>query len=175
MENALVRGRGTRPAEIGDNVLIGPHAHVNGAVVSDGGFLATGSSLFPGSRLAPDVEVRINGIVHANSTLAAGAPAPIACVAVGDPAQILAPAQRDDIQAIQRTLDFPGTVYGVAPGNPAAEVTAQQAGRDFWPGAASAVPRRLRQRDACAAAPRLLRRSGLGRRPDDRDAAGAAG
>jgi gamma-carbonic anhydrase len=45
MENAVVRGRGTHPARLGHDVLVGPHAHVNGATVGDGCFLATGSSL----------------------------------------------------------------------------------------------------------------------------------
>ena len=31
MENALVRGRDSHPAMLGDHVLLGPHAHVNGA------------------------------------------------------------------------------------------------------------------------------------------------
>src|SRR5919199_28915 len=49
MENALVRGRAGHPAAIGADVLVGPHAHVNGARVDDGSFLATGAALFPGS------------------------------------------------------------------------------------------------------------------------------
>lgn len=73
MENALIRGRGTHPVEIGDNVLIGPHAHVNGATIGEECYLATGCSLFPGSRLAAGVEVRINGVVHANTALPADA------------------------------------------------------------------------------------------------------
>ena len=35
MENALIRGRANHPAVIGDAVLIGPHAHVNGATIED--------------------------------------------------------------------------------------------------------------------------------------------
>ena len=31
MENALVRVRDSQPAGLGDHVLVGPHAHVNGA------------------------------------------------------------------------------------------------------------------------------------------------
>ena len=31
MENALIRGRARHPAAIGEDVLTGPHAHVNGA------------------------------------------------------------------------------------------------------------------------------------------------
>src|SRR6201999_591074 len=47
MENAVIRGRARHPV-IGDDVLVGPHAHVNGARVGDGCFLATGTALFPG-------------------------------------------------------------------------------------------------------------------------------
>src|SRR5215211_5808171 len=42
MENALVRGRDEHPVKLGDDVLVGPHAHVNGSEVGDGCFLATG-------------------------------------------------------------------------------------------------------------------------------------
>ena len=41
MENAVVRGRARHPVVIGDDVLVGPHAHVNGALIGDGCFLAT--------------------------------------------------------------------------------------------------------------------------------------
>src|SRR3954470_22426296 len=49
MENALVRGRASYPTVLGDAVLVGPHAHVNGATVGDEVFLATGCALFPGA------------------------------------------------------------------------------------------------------------------------------
>ena len=114
MENALVRGRAANPAILGDDVLVGPHAHVNGSEVGNGCFLATGSALFPGSRLGRDVEVRINGVVHVNSVLDAGAMVPIGWVAVGNPARVLAPWDHDEIWRIQKALDFPGTVYGLS-------------------------------------------------------------
>ena len=114
MENALVRGRAKHPARLGDDVLVGPHAHVNGATVGAGSFLATGSSLFPGAWLGREVEVRINGVVHVNTVLADEALVPIGWVAVGDPARILPPGGHEEIWQIQRALDFPGTVYGVA-------------------------------------------------------------
>lgn len=113
MENALVRGRSGHPAVIGASVMIGPHAHVNGATVADGAFIATGASLFPGSSVGAGAEVRINGVVQVNSKLVPGTVVPIGWVAVGDPVSILPPAQHDDIWNIQRTLDFSGTVYGV--------------------------------------------------------------
>jgi carbonic anhydrase/acetyltransferase-like protein (isoleucine patch superfamily) len=113
MENALVRARGRHPVELGNDVLVGPHAHLNGTVVGDGCFLATGCSLFPGSRLGRDVEVRINGVVHVNTVLADEALVPIGWVAVGDPAEIYAPIDHEEIWKIQVELDFPQTVYGL--------------------------------------------------------------
>jgi gamma-carbonic anhydrase len=121
MENALVRGRAAHPVRLGADVLVGPHAHVNGAIVGDGCFLATGAALFPGVRLGRGVEVRIHGVVHVNSVLQDEAMVPIGWVAVGDPAQIFPPGEHDAIWRIQEGLDFPGTVYGVTRATPARE------------------------------------------------------
>ena len=81
--------------------------------VGDEVFVATGASLFPGSRVGAGAEIRINGVLHVNSVLPAGAVVPIGWVAVGDPAAILPPGSHDEIWEIQRTLDFVGTVAGV--------------------------------------------------------------
>ncbi|MEV0951766.1 gamma carbonic anhydrase family protein [Promicromonospora sp. NPDC050249] len=113
MENALVRGRKGHPAEIGSAVMIGPHAHVNGSTVEDEAFIATGAAVFPGSVIGAGAEVRIHGVVQVNTVVAPGAVVPIGWVAVGDPATILPPEKHDEIWAIQRELDFPGTVYGI--------------------------------------------------------------
>jgi carbonic anhydrase/acetyltransferase-like protein (isoleucine patch superfamily) len=115
MENAVLRGRSAHPVRLGDGVLVGPHAHVNGAEVGDGAFVATGASLFPGSRLGAHAEIRINAVLHVNSTLPEGAELPIGWVAVGDPARMFPPGAHDEIWEIQRTLDFAGTVTGLAP------------------------------------------------------------
>ena len=127
MENALVRARAAHPVVLGDDVLVGPHAHVNGAVIGDGSFLATGCALFPGVRLGRDVEVRIHGVVHVNSVLGDGALVPIGWVAVGDPARILPPGEHDAIWAVQEGLDFPRTVYGLPRDAPARERMERQA------------------------------------------------
>jgi hypothetical protein len=50
MEKALVKGRAAHPTTVGDAVLIGPHAHVNGATIEGEVFVATGASLFPARR-----------------------------------------------------------------------------------------------------------------------------
>jgi gamma-carbonic anhydrase len=113
MENALVRGRAAHAARLGDDVLVGPHAHLNGTEVADGCFLATGCALFPGSRLGPGAEVRIHGVVQVNTVLGLDAVVPIGWVAVGNPAQVFAPGDHERIWALQEGLDFPQTVYGV--------------------------------------------------------------
>ncbi len=132
MEHALLRGRADHPVRIGDDVLVGPHAHVNGAEIGDGAFLATGVSVFPGARVGARAEVRVGAVVHVNSSLPPEATVPIGWVAVGVPAQVLPPERDEDIWVIQRELDFPGTVYGVPRGTPAAELMRAQAA---WYGA----------------------------------------
>ncbi|MFB7798128.1 gamma carbonic anhydrase family protein [Isoptericola sp. NPDC056134] len=126
MEHALVRGRAGHDARIGAAVLVGPHAHVNGSAVEDEVFVATGAALFPGSRIGTGAEVRIHGVVQVNTVLPPGALVPIGWVAVGDPAQILPPDRHDDIWAVQRELDFPGTVYGVGRDVPMRELMRRQ-------------------------------------------------
>jgi carbonic anhydrase/acetyltransferase-like protein (isoleucine patch superfamily) len=127
MENALVRGRAGHPAVIGDDVLVGPHAHLNGTRAGDGCFLATGAALFPGSVAGAGAEVRVHGVVHVNTVLPPGAVVPIGWVAVGDPARIFPPSQHERIWAIQESLDFPGTVYGITRDTPAADRMSRQA------------------------------------------------
>jgi carbonic anhydrase/acetyltransferase-like protein (isoleucine patch superfamily) len=127
MESALLRGRGDHPVRIGADVIIGPHAHINGAAVAEGAFLATGAALFPGARVGAGAEVRINGVVHVNSWLREDGLVPIGWVAVGDPAEVLPPERHDDIWRIQRELDFPGTVLGMDRGASASEATRRYA------------------------------------------------
>lgn len=122
MEQALVRGRAGHPVRIGANVIVGPHAHLNGTTVGDDAFIATGASAFPGSRIGARAEVRIGGVVHVNTALPDDGLVPIGWVAVGDPAEVLPPAEHERIWAIQRELDFPGTVFGVERPAPGASV-----------------------------------------------------
>jgi carbonic anhydrase/acetyltransferase-like protein (isoleucine patch superfamily) len=126
MENALLRGRSRHPVAVGNAVLVGPHAHVNGATVEDEVFVATGASLFPGSVAGRGSELRINSVLHVNSRLAAETIIPIGWIAVGDPAQLFAPDQHQELWRVQVELDFPGTVYGVPRGTPLRTIMAKQ-------------------------------------------------
>ena len=133
MEHALVRGRDDHPVVIGDAVMVGPHAHLNGTVVEDEVFIATGVSMFPGSRAGAGSELRVRSTLHVNSRLEPGTTVPIGWIAAGDPAQLFPPERHDDLWAVQEPLDFPGTVYGVPRGTSMREIMRRQS-EVFGPG-----------------------------------------
>ncbi len=113
MDTAVIRGTRRHPVAVGDNVLIGPRAYLSGCSVENNAFLATGATVFNGARIGARAEVRVNGIVHLKTVLPPDAVVPLNWIAVGDPAEILPPERHEDIWAIQKPLDFPGTVFGV--------------------------------------------------------------
>lgn len=113
METAVIRSTSRHPTRIGDHVLVGPRAYLTGCTVEDSVFLATGATVFNGARIGTRAEVRINGVVHLKTVLAADALVPIGWIAVGDPAEILPPHEHERIWAIQEPLNFPRTVFGM--------------------------------------------------------------
>ncbi len=118
MENAVLRGTRRDPLRLGRHVLVGPGAYLTGATVEDDAFLATGCRVFNGARIGTRAEVRINAVVHLRTVLPADAMVPIGWVAVGDPARVLPPAAHEEIWSVQRDLDFPGYVFGLARPDP---------------------------------------------------------
>jgi carbonic anhydrase/acetyltransferase-like protein (isoleucine patch superfamily) len=113
LENAVVRSTVRHSTVIGNHCVIGPTAHLVGCTLEPEVFVATGAAIFHAAYLEQGSEVRINGVVHLRSRLAAGETVPIGWVAVGDPATIFAPDRHDDIWALQEPLDFPLTAYGI--------------------------------------------------------------
>lgn len=132
MENAVLRGTRQDPLRLGRHVLVGPLAYLTGCTVEDDAFLATGCRVFNGARIGARAEVRVNAVVHLRTELAPDATVPIGWVAVGAPARILPPDRHEEIWAVQRELDFPGTVYGTARETSA---TDRMTGQVAWYGA----------------------------------------
>ena len=112
MENAVVRANKRHGCTIRDHCLIGPNAHVVGAMLEDQVFVATGAAIFHGAHLGRGSEVQVHAIVHLRTRLEPGAIVPLGWVAVGDPASMLPPNEHDKIWAIQEPLNFPEWVYG---------------------------------------------------------------
>ena len=113
MENAVLRSSERHSLSVGDNCLIGPNAHVVGCTIENEVFIATGAAIFHSALLGEGSEVRINGVVHVRTRLAAGSTVPIGWVAVGNPAQILPSGEHEQIWDIQKPLNFPFEVYGI--------------------------------------------------------------
>jgi len=113
LENATVRSTAKHSLRIGENVLIGPNAHVVGCTVENNVFIATGASIFHGAKLCEGSEVRINGVVHIKTVLPKDETVPIGWIAVGDPVRILPPEKHEEIWSIQKQLNFPKFVYGI--------------------------------------------------------------
>jgi carbonic anhydrase/acetyltransferase-like protein (isoleucine patch superfamily) len=112
-ENSVLRSTSRHDLKIGNNCLVGPHAHVVGCTIEDEVFVATGAAIFHGATLGKGCEVRVKGVVHLKTRVRAGDTIPIGWVAVGDPASIFPPNEHERIWKIQEPLDFPLTVYGV--------------------------------------------------------------
>ena len=121
----ILEHRDARPT-IDPSAYVAPTAVVCGDVAVGAGARVLFGALFPGARLGAGCEVRIHGVVHVNSVLAPDTAVPIGWIAGGDPAQLFAPGQHEELWAVQRELDFPGTVYGVERGTPPAELMARQ-------------------------------------------------
>jgi len=92
---------------LADHVLVGPHAHLSGCTVEDCVFVATGACVFNGARLGARSEVRINGVVHVNTAVPAGATVPIDWVAVGDPRRFSRQRARAASGRRRRRSSFP--------------------------------------------------------------------
>ncbi len=114
MENAVLRGTKRHPLRLGDNVLVGPTAHLTGCTVEDDAFLATGVSVFNGARIGRRARVRINAVVHVETVLEANAQVPIGWVALGDPAELFPPERGEEVLRRFASLDFSKIVFGVA-------------------------------------------------------------
>jgi gamma-carbonic anhydrase len=134
MENAVLRGRPEHPLVIGDAVLVGPHAHLNGARIEDEVFVATGVSVFAGAVAGARSELRVGSVLHVNSHLAAGTVVPIGWIAAGRPAQLFSPDRHEELWAVQEGLDFPGTMYGVPRGTSMRELMRRQSAAYGSPG-----------------------------------------
>jgi gamma-carbonic anhydrase len=113
MENAVIRGVPGQETRVGDNVLVGPHAHLTGCVVEGDSRIATGAVVFNGARIEAGSEVEFNAVIYINTVVPSGTAVPMGWFAGGQPAELVPPGNWERIRAIMGPLDYPGTVFGV--------------------------------------------------------------
>jgi len=114
LENAVIRGTDGHSVTIGENCLIGPNSHLAGCTLEDNVFIATGASIFHGALIKKGAEVRINGVVHIKTVIPENETVPIGWIAVGNPMKLFSPDKHNEIWEIQKPLNFPEFVYGLA-------------------------------------------------------------
>ena len=98
MENTIIRGVPGQETRVGDDAVIGPHAHLTGCVIEGGSRIATGAVVFNGARIEAGAEVEFNAVVYVNTVVPSGVAVPMGWFAGGQPAELVPP----------------GTVFGVA-------------------------------------------------------------
>jgi carbonic anhydrase/acetyltransferase-like protein (isoleucine patch superfamily) len=113
MENAVVRGVPQHPTQLGDHVLVGPHASLTGCVIEGDTRIATGAVVFNGARVEVGAEIEFHAVVHVNTVVPAGVAVPMGWFAGGDPAELIPPGEWDRIRELIGRLDYPGTVFGI--------------------------------------------------------------
>ena len=113
MENAVIRGVPNQDMRIGNQVVIGPQAHLTGCVIKEeipGSRPAPWCSTAPASKPVPRI---IHAVVYVNTVVPSGVAVPMGWFAGGQPAELVPPQDWDRIRAIMGPLDYAGTVFGV--------------------------------------------------------------
>lgn len=116
-ENAVVRatssGNTDHPVLIGDNAFIGPHATLLGCTVESGAYVATGATILQGATVHSGAVVTVGALVHANAVVPAGFFVPPYNVAVGNPARIYSPDEKEAMAKAIKGVGFANTAFGI--------------------------------------------------------------
>jgi carbonic anhydrase/acetyltransferase-like protein (isoleucine patch superfamily) len=130
MEQAVLRAAGRWSLELGDYVLVGPHAHLSGCSVGSGSFIATGAMVFNGARLGTSCVVALGGKVHIETDLAENTFVPMGFIAIGRPATVYPPGDAPTVHEELNRIGFLRHVFGVEPtGRPRIEVMTEAMAR----------------------------------------------
>lgn len=114
MENAVVRGVPNNPVTIGENVIVGPHAHLVGCRVDGSARIATGAMIFNGAHLGVNVDIDFRALVHVDTVVPEGTRVPMGWFAGGDPAELVPPGEWERIRELMG--NYTGTVFFGTPG-----------------------------------------------------------
>src|SRR5438128_7743654 len=112
METAVIRAWPNQAVSIGDDVMIGPGANVNGAHIGDDAFLAAGVTIFPAAEIGERAIVRTNAVVHINSQLLPERVVPEGWTAIGRPAEVVPPGPDERMLFSLYGMNFTKAVFG---------------------------------------------------------------
>jgi carbonic anhydrase/acetyltransferase-like protein (isoleucine patch superfamily) len=116
-ENAVLRatavGDADRPVLLADHVFVGPHATLLGCTLHRCVYLGTGATVLHGATVAAGAVVAVGALVHARAEVPSQFFVPPHTLAIGTPARVLTPDQRDEVSAAIRQADFARAAFGV--------------------------------------------------------------
>jgi carbonic anhydrase/acetyltransferase-like protein (isoleucine patch superfamily) len=115
MEQAVLRAAGRFPLDLGERVLVGPHAYLTGCRVGPRCFIATGAMVFNGACLREACVVALGGKVHIDTELPAKTFVPIGYIAIGRPGKLYPPHESPAVHAELDRISFARYVFGVEP------------------------------------------------------------
>jgi carbonic anhydrase/acetyltransferase-like protein (isoleucine patch superfamily) len=123
MEQAVLRSAARWTLELGESVLVGPHAYLSGCSVGSGSFIATGAMVFNGASLGTSCVVALGGKVHVETNLPDETFVPIGFIAIGRPGRIYPPGDAPTVHEELNRIGFLRHVFGVDPtGRPRIDV-----------------------------------------------------
>jgi len=133
MEYAVVRASGGRqrqfPVTLGDNVVVGPHAHLVGCTIEPGVILEAQAEVQNGAVVQREAVVMQAGMVMAKARVPARIWIPPKHIALGDPLQIYAPSVGEAVLAEWNKLNFNEYVFGLKVDEPLAPLYAHALGK----------------------------------------------
>lgn len=91
-ENAVLRATKTdtveHPVDVGDHVMVGPHATLLGCQINRTAYIATGATVLHGARIGTGAVVAVGAVVHAGTIIPDEYFVPPNMIAMGDPVQV---------------------------------------------------------------------------------------
>jgi len=116
-ENAVLRataeGNQEHPVDIGNNVFIGPHSTILGCVLEPCSYVATGATILQGARVSSGSVIAVGALVHASTFIPKDFLVPPKMIAVGDPAQILSPDEKEEIGKAIMSVGFAKVAFNI--------------------------------------------------------------
>jgi carbonic anhydrase/acetyltransferase-like protein (isoleucine patch superfamily) len=116
-ENAVIRataeGNKDHPVDIGENVFIGPHTTILGAMLEPCSYIATGATILQGARISSGSVVTVGALVHANTVIPKDYFVPPHMIAIGDPVQLFSPDQKDELGKAIMSVEFARTAFNI--------------------------------------------------------------
>ena len=116
-ENVVMRATKTdtveHPVDVGDHVMVGPHATLLGCQVNRTAYIATGATVLHGARVGTGAVVAVGAVVHAGTIIPDEYFVPPNMIALGEPVQVQGFEDPIALQESIKGVGFLGIAFGL--------------------------------------------------------------